>query len=76
METFSIYGIAFNCPFLKRIKYCPFYEVDHLSFKEKFNLIEKLKTAKRSEILNYHILCSKEREKEITMNETSSNDIE
>jgi len=53
-----IYGIAYNCPAQNRESDCPLKKLDHLSFKEKVNFINKLSEEERKVILEYHKFCS------------------
>lgn len=54
-NTTGFYGILFDCPVGKRLKDCPFYMKDHLSFKEKIQWIDGLNQNEQESIINYHI---------------------
>jgi len=57
-----IYGIAYHCPHVNRVKSCPFMEIESLSFKSKLDWL-KLQTEKRMlSILDQHLKCSRRRE--------------
>ena len=60
----KLYGCVFGCPVQKRNKDCPFIEVEHFLIKEKAIWIESLNMEKRKSILEHHLICTKEREKE------------
>ena len=53
-----LYCIAYKCPKINRTKDCPFFEIDHLSFKEKIDWIDELTEKKKQAILKYHIFCT------------------
>lgn len=56
----DIYCIAYGCPKKKRDNDYPLLEIDHLSFKEKIEFIDKLSEEKKGIILSHHIFCTKD----------------
>lgn len=54
-----LYGIAYSCPKMDRDKDCPLSEIEHLSFKEKIDWINKLDDGKKEAILTHHAYCTK-----------------
>ena len=61
MDT-TIYGIVYGCPFGKRNPDCLLYEVDHLSYREKYKWINGLIEEKKKAIVKHHKLCINKRE--------------
>lgn len=57
-----LYGLAYECPLFIRIDHCPFSSIQHLSFKEKVDWIDKLSIDKQRSIFNQHLACIKDRE--------------
>lgn len=57
-----IYGLAYECPFLRRKDNCPFIEIDSFSFKGKVGWIDGLSEEKKSIIWELHLICSHFRE--------------
>lgn len=55
---YHLYGIAYGCPRMVRKKDCPLLEIEHLSFKEKVNWINKLNEKKGNAILMYRTNCT------------------
>ena len=60
---YIMYGIAYACPHGKRNNDCPLYEIDHPSYKEKYNWIKGLKEDKKLLIIRCHMACSERRVK-------------
>ena len=61
VEQTNLYGLAYDCPYLQRKDDCPLKEVNHLSFKEKVEWVDRLDTEKKRTILVHHQVCSKNR---------------
>jgi hypothetical protein len=55
-------GLAYDCPFSRRIDNCPFKKINPNSFKEKFDWINGLSKEKQISILEHHLLCFRRRE--------------
>ena len=41
-EENSLYGLAYDCPYLERTVDCPLKQIEHLSFQEKVKWIDTL----------------------------------
>ena len=61
IEENNLYGLAYNCPCLKRLDDCPFKDFEHLSFKEKVSWIESKCKEEKYTIWEHHEACSKDR---------------
>lgn len=57
VEEIMLYGLAYECPYMRRKQNCPFSEVDHLTFAEKVKWIENLNQDIKKEIINQHQNC-------------------
>ena len=57
-EEHNLYGLAYNCPTIRRKSDCPLKEIDHLSFKEKVKWVEGLSKEEKEAILEHHKVCS------------------
>tara|TARA_R110002050_G_scaffold274283_2_gene418659 strand:+ start:16683 stop:16892 length:210 start_codon:yes stop_codon:yes gene_type:complete len=55
----DIYCIAYECPKKNRDNDCPLLEIEHLSFKEKLDWIDKLDEESHEFILRHHSFCTK-----------------
>lgn len=57
-----IHGMLYGCPAMKRKYNCPFTRIDFLSFGEKVILVRELSMEEKEKIVEYHRVCSKNRE--------------
>lgn len=55
----KLYSIAYGCPKGKRDDDCPLLEIEHLSFTEKIDWINKLDEGQKEFILKHHLFCTK-----------------
>ena len=58
ITTTDLYCIAYGCPKKNRDNDCPFLEIEHLSFKEKMDWIDKLDEESKESILRHHSFCT------------------
>lgn len=65
MDKILLYGIIYACPYGIRDNDCLLCEVDHLSFKEKFNWVEDLNEITVTTITEYHKHCLHRRENKL-----------
>ena len=56
----KLYGLAYACPKNCRQKDCPLIDLDHLSFKEKVEWINKCSDVDIKAILIHHSKCTKQ----------------
>ncbi|SHE51827.1 hypothetical protein SAMN05444274_101576 [Mariniphaga anaerophila] len=59
IETTDLYCIAYGCPKNNRNNDCPLLEIEHLSFTEKKDWIDKLDKESEEFILKHHSFCTK-----------------
>lgn len=59
IEKSDLYSIAYSCPKNNRDNDCPLLEIEHLSFKEKIDWIDRLDEESQQFILKHHYLCTK-----------------
>lgn len=53
------YGLSYECPKgLDRGESCPFTAIDHLTFKEKIEWLDKLSEKERKELIEHHYYCT------------------
>lgn len=57
-----LYGLSYECPYLRRKNNCPLKGVDSLPFKEKVDWIDGLSEEKKRLIWDQHFDCFKNRE--------------
>ena len=57
-----LYGLSYECPYLRRKNNCPLIGVDYLPFKEKVDWIDGLSEEKKRSIWDQHLDCLKNRE--------------
>ncbi len=56
----KLYNLSYGCPRGgNRDKDCPFWEIEHLSFKEKIEWIDQLDDKKKKAIYDHHLKCTK-----------------
>lgn len=72
MENIYLQCVAYECPKYKRDKNCPFYEIEHLSFREKIIWIGELDDEQRKAILKYHLKCSNSKKYSVVNHDKSS----
>ncbi len=63
MEYASFYGNIYRCPFNRRLKTCPFYSQNQISFEEKLAWFEDMGIAEKDTIVKHHNRCAAERSK-------------
>ena len=63
MDKIFLQCIAYGCPKNNRGEDCPLLELEHLSFKEKVTLIDKLDENTITKILSHHVVCTKSKNK-------------
>jgi len=57
----QILSCAYECPWQKRNKDCPYNEIEHLSFKEKIVRMNDMSEEKKELILKHHLFCTNSR---------------
>lgn len=60
-EDVNLYGLAYSCPYLSRIKGCPYKEINSLCFGKKVNWIKGMSNERKKRIIEYHSICSRKR---------------
>jgi len=57
-----LYGLSYECPYIRRKDNCPLKDINSLPFKEKVDWIDCLSEDKQRSILEQHSVCIYDRE--------------
>ncbi len=52
-----LFGMAYECPYQKRCKDCPFAAIDHMEFSEKVEWVNSLNKDEKENIITHHNNC-------------------
>jgi hypothetical protein len=58
LQKYSLfYGNLFNCPVGRRVRTCPIYPLEYMTFEERFNWFNQLSPEEKDNILRHHTSC-------------------